>query len=215
MRRTRVRAMLASGAVGVLVLAMTACSSGGSSEPSASPSPTGVSPSPSASGAATVAFDEKIQSELRQVGCYAGAIDGVIGPETDQAIVAFQEAVGLPVDGELGPDTDAALKAAVAEDKAVCTGTPSPTSSPTSSGASCTASSISQALESDAKLLSYRCVDVAAERWAAGQEKTGPAVTNFFLRSQDGAWVVIPNDEVCGAASAGLPKAILDYCGMT
>lgn len=210
------RKILMIGAAAALGASMTACSS---SAPEPSPTPTAtetITESPSRAIQSTVVFNEKIQTELKEVGCYPGAVDGVIGPETDHAIIAFQEATGLEVDGELGPETNAALKVAVAAGKQVCTGTPSPTTSPSgSTQASCTAQAISAALDPGAKLQSYICMDVAAERWAAGQETTGPAVTNFFLRSEDGAWTKVPIDEVCGAASAGLPEKLLDYCGET
>ena len=34
----------------------------------------------SAETAATVRFDKGIQTKLQQVGCYTGAVDGVLGP---------------------------------------------------------------------------------------------------------------------------------------
>ena len=44
-----------------------------------------------------------IQQELADVGCYPGAVDGVIGAKTDAAILEFQTAAGLTADGELNP----------------------------------------------------------------------------------------------------------------
>lgn len=61
------------------------------------------------------------QTDLNAVGCYAGAVDGALGPQTEAAIVAFQTAQGLEVDGLLGPETEAALEEAVAAGETVCT----------------------------------------------------------------------------------------------
>ena len=42
-----------------------------------------------------------MQEQLAQAGYYQGAIDGVIGNGTRNAIRAYEEANGLPVDGRL------------------------------------------------------------------------------------------------------------------
>ena len=49
---------------------------------------------------------------LRALGMYQGQTDGVIGPLTSRALVAFQTEYGLEVDGKLGPETTAALERA-------------------------------------------------------------------------------------------------------
>ncbi len=172
-----------------------------------------------------MALDKQIQTDLNAVGCHAGAVDGILGPETDQSIVRFQEADGLEVNGEAGPATILALKAAVKEGRTVCTTTASPsasssasaspTMSPTSTTAACTATALSAALPSGSQLQSFVCVNVSAERWAAGQYMSGPAVENFFAKAEGTTWKSISKDEVCGTASAGLPQKILDYCGLT
>ena len=41
-----------------------------------------------------------VQSELRQLGYYAGPIDGSWGPESRSAMAAFQQARGLPASGQ-------------------------------------------------------------------------------------------------------------------
>lgn len=65
---------------------------------------------------------EKWQTELNAVGCWAGRVDGQLGPQTESAIKAFQAAAGLDeVDGLLGPVTKAALEEAVAAGEIVCT----------------------------------------------------------------------------------------------
>lgn len=43
------------------------------------------------------------QTELKQLGFYKGNLDGLSGPETAKAVVAFQESKGLPTTGKLDP----------------------------------------------------------------------------------------------------------------
>ena len=62
------------------------------------------------------------QKDLNAVGCWSGAVDGEMGPETENAIKEFQAAAGLTVDGRLGPETESALSADAAAGKQVCTG---------------------------------------------------------------------------------------------
>ena len=50
-----------------------------------------------------------LQVALRIRGTYAGAIDGIFGPETRVAVRRFQRREGLVVDGDPGPRTRAAL----------------------------------------------------------------------------------------------------------
>ena len=49
------------------------------------------------------------QASLQRMGHYTGAIDGVGGPKTTAALVAFQKAAGLHPSGTLDADTIAAL----------------------------------------------------------------------------------------------------------
>ena len=220
------RLAVGTAAATLALAGLAGCSSSSDPAPTQTAAPTAspsLSPSASASeGESTVAFDKQIQEELNAVGCHSGAVDGIMGPETDAALVRFQEAEGLEVDGELGPETEAALKKAVSEGKQACTtptacptASPTTTPSPTSTTAPCTGQAISAALKSGEQLQSFICVNVAAERWAAGQAMNGPAVENFFLKAEGSQWVRVPNDEVCGGASAGLPPKLLDYCGLT
>ncbi|MCY0885286.1 MAG: peptidoglycan-binding protein [Firmicutes bacterium] len=60
----------------------------------------------------------QIQSDLARLGYYHGAIDGVFGPETDAAVVAFQQAVGLPAHGLVGSLTENALARALGQGQA-------------------------------------------------------------------------------------------------
>ncbi len=160
--------------------------------------------------AATIRFDKAIQEELAAVGCHPGAADGVIGPKTDAAILAFQQADGIKADGELGPETEAALKKAVAEGRTVCgentsTTTPQTTTTAASGGtAPCTASALLGGLPDEGESISsYVC----SEGYAAGTLSDG--TTKFILQSDDGKWVALSQDP-CGTASAGLPPIILE-----
>lgn len=46
-----------------------------------------------------------IQSLLNQIGYNAGTVDGIFGPQTQQAVIAFQRNNGLVPDGIVGPAT--------------------------------------------------------------------------------------------------------------
>jgi peptidoglycan hydrolase-like protein with peptidoglycan-binding domain len=52
---------------------------------------------------------EFLQRQLEAVGLFADPVDGVFGPSTKCAVMAFQRAKGLEVDGIAGPRTWAAL----------------------------------------------------------------------------------------------------------
>ena len=52
---------------------------------------------------------ERIQNRLRELGRYAGPIDGDFGGGTESAVVAFQRGTGLSPDGSVGAETWAAL----------------------------------------------------------------------------------------------------------
>lgn len=49
------------------------------------------------------------QQALKDLGFYAGAVDGIWGPESRGALIRFQESVGLVADGIWGPKTEAAV----------------------------------------------------------------------------------------------------------
>lgn len=47
----------------------------------------------------------QIQRKLRSLGYYSGAVDGIYGSGTRNAVMAFQRSCGLTVDGIAGPKT--------------------------------------------------------------------------------------------------------------
>ena len=61
--------------------------------------------------AAVQDYTAALQVSLADAGYYEGAVDGVYGPETVDAVKALQEANGLPVTGAVDRATDAALQA--------------------------------------------------------------------------------------------------------
>jgi len=54
-----------------------------------------------------------LQSTLQQLGFDPHGVDGVFGPGTEAAVIAFQTSKGLSPDGIVGPNTMAALQANV------------------------------------------------------------------------------------------------------
>ena len=60
-----------------------------------------------------VAYVKDVQSRLESLGYSVGSsgADGILGPDTFNAVKAYQSAVGLATDGIPGPDTLGALKA--------------------------------------------------------------------------------------------------------
>jgi N-acetylmuramoyl-L-alanine amidase len=52
---------------------------------------------------------EKVQSRLRQWGYYTGAVDGVFGTQTQDAVIFFQQRNGITPDGIVGPYTANAI----------------------------------------------------------------------------------------------------------
>ncbi|MGN6693197.1 MAG: peptidoglycan-binding domain-containing protein [Aquihabitans sp.] len=210
LRTHRPMARVIAPALGVLALiSLASCSSDDKSSDKTTTTVETSTTAASGESAATVAFDKDIQQELKDVGCYTGADDGIIGPETDAAIVAFQTAEGLEADGEFGPETEAALTKAVDDGTKVCDGsvtttTAAGTTTTAANGgeAPCTATAISAALDGEA-LASYVCSD----GYAAGTVADTQA--KFILQSEDGTWAEMTQDP-CGTASAGLPPVILE-----
>jgi hypothetical protein len=61
--------------------------------------------------AAVRAYTAALQQDLADAGYYEGAVDGIYGPQTVQAVEALQEAAGLPITGTVDNATADALQA--------------------------------------------------------------------------------------------------------
>lgn len=189
---------------------LAACGDGNDSADSTTTTTTEATSTTAAETAAEIRFDKTIQQELADVGCYKGNVDGIIGPETDAAVLEFQKYAGLSADGELGPATEKALKEAVEKGETVCdsnvTTTTSVTTTTTNSGGSpCTATALLEGIGGDpsTRITTYVCSD----GYAAGT--LGDGTTKFILVATDGSWER-PSQDPCGSASAGIPPVILE-----
>jgi peptidoglycan hydrolase-like protein with peptidoglycan-binding domain len=108
----RTRLLAIGGAIMALSLFVTACSSSSSTE-TTNASSGGESSSDGAS--VSNAIVEELQITLATLDYYTGSVDGVYGPETTQAVEAFQTDAGIAVDGKYGPETHTALEKAYTE----------------------------------------------------------------------------------------------------
>lgn len=206
------KAALGGAVPAIALVCVAGCSSSSNTTPIAS-----STPSPS-STVNTVTFDKAIQSQLQTVGCYTGPVDGVIGPQTDAAIVAFQKGANLPVTGELSAQTDAALKNDVNAKATICTSAASPTvtaASPTvtAAGATCTASSISVLIPSGANISEYTCAQgfVGGIYAYPSPKNKAPDVGNFFGEIEGNQWVALQSSQFCKDASM-IPPSLSKYC---
>jgi peptidoglycan L-alanyl-D-glutamate endopeptidase CwlK len=77
-----------------------------------------------------------LQSTLKQLGFDPNGVDGMFGPGTESAVIAFQKSKGLTPDGMVGPNTAAALQSSAVAGANV---------SATTTGATVTGSSTSSA----------------------------------------------------------------------
>jgi peptidoglycan hydrolase-like protein with peptidoglycan-binding domain len=77
-----------------------------------------------AKGGMATAFATEVQTMLSTLGYYTGAIDGIYGAGTAEAVKAFQTDAGLTADGIVGPDTLEALVKAVQAADASAESTP-------------------------------------------------------------------------------------------
>jgi peptidoglycan endopeptidase LytF len=108
----RTRLLAISGAIMALSLFVTACSSSSSTETTAASS----GGDSSLDGASVSnAIVKELQTTLAALDYYTGSVDGVYGPETTQAVEAFQKDAGIAVDGKYGPETHTALEKAYTE----------------------------------------------------------------------------------------------------
>ena len=157
-----------------------------------------------------IIYDQEVQRELQKVGCYNGALDGIVGPATDEGILQFQKAKGLGITGVLDQQTRKALTAAADEGQKVCTPAPTTTTGGASTtttsttkpaGAVCTATAITAALAPGSQVTSFVC---DGTNWAAGTLSNS---NKFILNGSTGAWKV-PSTDVCGGGSGDIPEFI-------
>jgi len=80
------------------------------------------------SGASTTDVD-RAQKELKTLGFYKGSVDGVIGPQTRQAIAEYQRRNGLSVTSKLDQDTMQRLSSVTNSGSSGTTGSSAGTSS--------------------------------------------------------------------------------------
>jgi peptidoglycan hydrolase-like protein with peptidoglycan-binding domain len=114
---------LALAGIAAISLLAAACSTGDSTDTTAAPS--GATETTAAasggggdsSGGASVSNTvvKELQNTLATLEYYTGSVDGVYGPETTQAVEAFQKDAGIAVDGKYGPETHTALEKAYIE----------------------------------------------------------------------------------------------------
>lgn len=207
MRTTR-SVRLGFAAVAIALLVAAGC--GSDDKDSSSTTTTAASPGTTAvSNAEVVKFDKTVQQQLADVGCYTGAIDGILGPQTDAAIVAFQTASGLTVDGELGPETETALSEAASKKEKVCTSTGTTTAPSTTTtaptNAPCTATALAKALPAGSQIQNYACSE-----GFAGVAFTNGGKAETALMEANGAVWTDKGTSACGGASAGYPPAVLE-----
>jgi N-acetylmuramoyl-L-alanine amidase len=55
-----------------------------------------------------------LQAALKQAGYLKGQVTGFFGKLTEDALIKFQQAQGLPADGVAGPQTQEALRRVIA-----------------------------------------------------------------------------------------------------
>ena len=203
------RTILTIALVGVLGVAGLAACSKSSDNGGGTTTTTKVKPTTTSSFPINVIiYDTEIQRELQKVGCYNGNLDGIVGPATDTAILAFQRAKGLGVTGVVDKQTRDALSAAADAGQKVCapsptttTGGSTTTSTTKPAGAVCTGTAIVAALAPGAQVQSFVC---SGTQWAAGSLTNGQ---KFILNGTSGSWK-IPSTDVCGGGVADLPDFI-------
>jgi hypothetical protein len=100
-------------AVALVALAATLSHSHSSQAPATNSTPTSTSvpaqPATPVSPVQPSAAVLKLQQELGQLNYYEGPADGIMGPQTIQAITYLQRDAGLPQTGQMNAATQAAL----------------------------------------------------------------------------------------------------------
>jgi len=171
-----------------------------------------------------------MQEMLDKVGCDVGPNDGIMGPETLGALLAFQKAAGLSPDDVYGPATKTALQQAVGSGKKDCvppstttTAKPSgsttaaPSTTASASSAPCTTAAITAGLKAHGTNLVNLDGIGCANGWAYAfaSVSSGPPGTvvppggvgvTILLQAQASNWVVVDRTAPC--ANKTVPSAI-------
>ncbi len=145
---------------------------------------------------------ETIQEDLKTLGYYEGNIDGECGGETEEALIAFQEAEGLTADGKWGPNTEAAMERALSGGGASTSSTQT-TSTQTTSGGSppCTDEEFQSIAPSGTTVNSVEC-DAG---FAVVDASTPDYDYTLRYEAQGGVWV--ENDDC-----ADFPPSLQSAC---
>lgn len=199
----------------VLVAAVAGCSKSSTTTTTAASASPSASPSGKHHSEMSPAELEKWQKDLNIVGCWAGPVDGKMGPETEHAVKQFQTAEKLTVDGLLGPHTESALTKAAGEARKVCGGgtTPTPSRSATAThtagpSPACAIDLLSAAARthhgaSFKQLHAFEC----AQPWAtASVELTNGSRVQDLFKAGGNAWSWTDRTGPC--ASGEVPASI-------
>jgi peptidoglycan hydrolase-like protein with peptidoglycan-binding domain len=104
-------AAVAVALIAVAVVTLTHSNSGQATAPGGTPASTSAPAQPTTpvTPVHPSAAVEKLQQELGQLNYYEGPVDGIMGPQTIQAITYLQRDAHLPQTGQMNAATQAAL----------------------------------------------------------------------------------------------------------
>ena len=104
-------AAVAVALIAVAVVTLTHSNSGQATAPGGTPASTSAPAQPTSpvTPVHPSAAVEKLQQELGQLNYYEGPVDGIMGPQTIQAITYLQRDAHLPQTGQMNAATQAAL----------------------------------------------------------------------------------------------------------
>lgn len=115
-----------------------------------------------------------LQTLLNQLGFNCGAVDGLFGTGTKNAVIAFQKAHGLTQDGIVGPQTWAALESASQPATAPAKSTPAPVkTTPTPS------------TQSTLSIVTVQFADAQSASQAIAQIKAMSGVQHIYIQTQE------------------------------
>ncbi len=173
----------------------------------------------------------RAQAWLDEIGCWAGSVDNEMGPDTEAAVKAFQQAEGLTVDGQLGPATMSALEEAGLAGKRVCeapAGSTTTSTAPSGGCASVTTGEVqkvtSAELDDPGKATFtvskwYCATDAGGKAWVGGFGNTTatadpnqPAITSNFILNSNGAALEWYTLDETNCSNPPIPGTLLTWC---